>query len=171
MNFHGLPPKSDLEHTEFSSLRQLRKFVLLICCPWPIRVCLRFWHPFDLLVQPTGKSLFEFHLRAGPVEVIHRFSGFSQRNEPARRTLTSKRSGHKLHQWTLGAGMGPGGIVEIEAGRGILEDIGSPPRRAWRPPVATLLEKAQLELKYFEDVSVVSPHKAPTGGGCSPKVS
>jgi hypothetical protein len=73
--------------------------------------------------------------------------------------------------------VGPGSVIGIEAGRGIPEDIGGPPRRAWRPPVATLLEKAQLELKYFEDVSVVSPHKAPsedifaTGGGCSPKAS
>jgi hypothetical protein len=29
-----------------------------------LRVGLHFWHPFDLLVQPAGKSLFEFHLRA-----------------------------------------------------------------------------------------------------------
>jgi hypothetical protein len=122
---------------------------------------LRFWHPFDLLVQPTGKSLFEFHLRPGPVKVIYRFPGFIKRNEPARRTLPSKLRWHKLHQWTFGAGVGPGSIIGIEAGRGILEDIGSPPRRAWRPPVATLLEKAQLELKYLEDVSV-SPHKAPS---------
>jgi hypothetical protein len=61
--------------------------------------------------------------------------------------------------------VGPGNVIGIEAGRGILEDIGSPPRRAWRPPVATLLEKAQLELKYLEDVSV-SPHKAPSEDIC-----
>jgi hypothetical protein len=119
---------------------------------------LRSWYLFDLLVQPAGKSLFELQLGADPVEVIHRFSSFSKRNEPARRTLPSKLRWHKLHQWTLGAGMGPGGIIEIEAGRGILEDVGSPPGRAWRMAVPTVLQKSQLELKQSENLVIISPH-------------
>jgi hypothetical protein len=129
--------------------------------PSRVRVCLLFCHPFDLFAQPTGKSFFEFHLRAGLVKVIYPFPGFSQGNEPARRTLPLKLGRHKLHQWTLGARVRAGGIIEIEAGRGILEYIRSPPRRARRTPVPAILQKSELELKHLENLSVVSPHKLP----------
>jgi hypothetical protein len=48
--------------------------------------------------------------------------------------------------------------MEIEAGRGILEDIRSAPGRARRMSVPTILQKSQLELKHFENLGIVSPH-------------
>ena len=53
--------------------------------------------------------------------------------------------------------VGPSGVPELGAGRGILEDVGSPPWRA-RRPVPTILQKFQLELKHLENLGVALVH-------------
>jgi len=68
---------------------------------------------------------------------------------------------HEIIQKAISAGIRAFRIAEVDAADRILKDGGRLPRRAHRAPVAALFQEVQLELQYFENISLVIGHGTP----------
>jgi hypothetical protein len=76
----------------------------------------------------------------------------------ARNVLFLRAARHKIRQQTLVARMRPFRIIEIDAGKRVLEKRGRFPWSTYRTSVTTLFEEVEFELQHFEDVSLIIGH-------------
>lgn len=104
--------------------------------------------------EPGAESFFNFQLRTGAVQRLKSFAVRRQTNVHTRSLCLALAVGYELHQEAFAARLA---IlrVEVHAGRRILKDKSRPPRFAWQPAIATLLEKFKFEFQNIQQIAVI----------------
>src|SRR5208283_2370551 len=108
--------------------------------------------------EPFAKRSRYLCLCAGAVQGVDRLTFIVQRNKSARRLLVAEFCGNYWRQQAFGAGVRPGGILEIQTARRIFKNVRGTPWRTRRASIPALFQEFQLEPQDVKDVAVFMWH-------------